>query len=82
MLTTGMMWTSGSAIVSFLVYIYVFKIKTAANVMFMNIRHLGDTVFATLHNNQPNLKSSKKSHKYPRILVVVMRRGGTLSGHQ
>ena len=24
----------------------------------------GDTLFATLHNNQPNLKSSKKSHKY------------------
>ena len=34
--------------------------------MFMNIRHLGDTLFATLHNNQPNLKSGKKSHKYLR----------------
>ena len=32
--------------------------------MFMNIRHLGDTLFATVHNNQPNLKSSKKCHKY------------------
>lgn len=49
--------------------------------MFMNIRHLGDTLFATLHNNQPNLKSGKKSHKYLRIPWRGHEKGRD-SGHQ
>ena len=68
----------GYCLVCFLVCIYVFEIKTAANVMFMNIRHLGDTLFASLHNNQPNLKSGKKSHKYLLLPWRGHEEGGTL----
>ena len=82
MLTYNKKLRIGYCFVCFLVCIYVFEIKTAANVMFMNIRHLGDTLFASLHNNQPNLKSGKKSHKYLRIPWRGHERAGQWSSRE